>query len=181
LFCGAATNLTEATQINCILPCRTAKNLGKNCKQKQLELTAFSSAAQRKFLELRTRALYFVRRPARNFGISHQRQNVFVLAYSKEFWNLSTQASHIDLFCRTAQRKILRCEQALYFVQPRSENFWVVNKSTFFGSAAQRKTLEFTNKSNSNQLYLVLPPKALYFVQPAVKTFDFVRSEKFWN
>jgi hypothetical protein len=47
------------------------------------------------------------------------------------------------LFRRAA--KILDCEQ-----------------KRFFCSVAQRKTLEFTNKSNSNQLYRVLAPKSQF-------------------
>jgi hypothetical protein len=50
---------TEATQT--ILFCRAAKIFGI-CQQKhlQLKLTAFGSVAQRNFLELRPKAVYFV-------------------------------------------------------------------------------------------------------------------------
>jgi hypothetical protein len=67
--------------------------------------------------------------------------------------------------------------KALYFVQPRGENFGIVNKSTVFGSAAQRKVVE-------------LRTKALHFVQPRTEKimnceqkhfFVQPRSEFFWN
>jgi hypothetical protein len=58
------------------------------------------------------------------------------------------------------------CQQTLtgdllYFVQPRSEKLWMCQqeqlKLTVFGLAAQRKFLEFANKSNSNWRYFVRP------------------------
>jgi hypothetical protein len=71
------------------------------------------------------------------------------------------------LFSRAAKKLEVRTKP-LHFVKPCSENFEIYPQkqlnSTVFCSAAQSKTLEFTNKNNSNQLYFVLP-----------------RSEKLWN
>jgi hypothetical protein len=77
LFSRAAKNfgIGEQKQLKlsvCVQP--RSENFW-NWQPKHLKLTEFSSAAQRKISEPRTRALYFVRPPSENFGIHHQKQN----------------------------------------------------------------------------------------------------------
>jgi hypothetical protein len=75
---------------------------------------------------------------------------------------LSTKATQTDLFCRAA--KNLDCEQI---------------KSAFFLFCHSAKTMESTDKSNSNQLYLVLAPNALYLLRKNLILL--LRSEKLAN
>jgi hypothetical protein len=92
----------EATQIHCILFCRTAKDLGI-CQQKQLKLTALCSVAQRKISEPRTRARYFVRPPQRKFLEFTIKSKTLFSAVQRQFLELSTKATHIGLFCLAAK------------------------------------------------------------------------------
>jgi hypothetical protein len=59
LFSRAAKNLGMANKKHCILSSRAEKIFGIY-QQKELELTVFCFAAQRKILELRTKAPHFV-------------------------------------------------------------------------------------------------------------------------
>jgi hypothetical protein len=144
-FCSAARNTLEFTnksnRINCILFCR-AKTLG-------LRGEALYFIQQRNFLELRRKALYFVLPRSENFGISQQKQlklTAFCSAVQRKIKELRPKALYfVENFQTTAyfvqsRRKTLELRsKALYFAQPYSENFGIVNKSTVFGSAAQRK------------------------------------------
>jgi hypothetical protein len=69
---------------------------------------------------------------------------------AKNFANKST------VFCSAAQRNLFELRtKALYFVQPQRKTFELRTKELKFCSAAQRKILEFTLKSISNQRYSV--------------------------
>jgi hypothetical protein len=115
------------------------------CQQKQLKLTAFSSAAQRKISAPLSE--FF-------FGISHQQQNcIFFCRAAKDFAIVNKSNS---LFCRAA--RIFELRTRTVFCLPRSENFVYQQKqlkstvscsgakSTVFCSAAQRNLLEMPTK-----------------------------------
>jgi hypothetical protein len=98
LFCRGQKfrNLpTEATQIHCILFCSAEKDLGI-CRQKQLKFTAFSSAAQRKISEPRTRDCILFGRPAKLFGFTIKSKTALSSAVQRKVLELSTKATPID-------------------------------------------------------------------------------------
>jgi hypothetical protein len=79
-FCPTKTfwNLpTKATQIDCILLSRAAKDFGiRHQNKKQLKSTGFCPTVQRKFLEFANKSnsnwLYFVQPRSERFGIRQQ-------------------------------------------------------------------------------------------------------------
>jgi hypothetical protein len=137
LFCSAARaakdfgicQQEQFTQIDCISFCRAEKFFGIATKS-----SVFCSAAQRNFLELRTK-------------VEH-----FVLPCSENFWDLLTKTTQnccVAAFCSTVQPNF---RNALYFVQSRRERFWhceqkalqcVQPRSEKFG-IYQQKQLELT-------------------------------------
>jgi hypothetical protein len=106
--------------------------------------TAFGSAAQRKIVESRTKALHFVQPCTEKI--------------------MNCEQKYFFLFSRAA--KILESWKAVHFIQLCSENLWnceqkslgIATKSIAFCSAAQRNFFE-------------LWTKALYFVQPRSENF----------
>jgi hypothetical protein len=99
-------------------------------------------------------------------------------------WNLPTKATQVDCF-RCAARIFGICNSnGQHFVLPRSENLGICQekqlKFTVFCSAAQRKTLGFANKSNSNCLYFGLPRRQIFWNLDKT-AFCSAAQPKFWN
>jgi hypothetical protein len=101
---------------------RAATNFGIANKS-----TVLCSGAQRKVLDLRPKALYFVQPRSDKFRNCEQKHCT----------------------CTAAQRKVLELRpKALHFVQPRSEIAWNCEQNTVFCSAAQRIFLELRTKQH---------------------------------
>jgi hypothetical protein len=117
----------EATQTNSILFC--SKTFGI-CQQKQLKLAACCSVAQRQFLELRPKSLYFVQPHSERFW--NAQSTVVGSATATEILEFTTKTIQTDcIFSKNLgiyQRKQL--------------------KLNLF-SAAPGKSLEFANENKS--------------------------------
>jgi hypothetical protein len=137
-------NLTEATQINCILFCRAAKFFGI-CQQKQLKLTKslFCRAAKKFGIRQQKQLTLLFCRAAKIFLKCEQKHCILFRRAAKilEFTNKSS--SNQTVFCPAKNFGIFQQKQlkSTVFVLPR-RNFWIVNKSRKFYSAAQRKSLD---------------------------------------
>jgi hypothetical protein len=123
IFGSAAEKCWKCDQKHCILFSRAEKSFGFATKS-----SVICSAAQRKIVELRPKALlrlHFVQ-PRTEEILNCEQKHFFVQPRCENF-GIATKST---LFCSAAQRKFLNCEQtsfgiatkALHFVQPRSEN-----------------------------------------------------------
>jgi hypothetical protein len=178
VFCSAAQrkfwNLpTKATQTKFIMPCRAAKQFW-NLPSRTTQLTAFRSAAlgrlfelrpktlhfvqprSENLLELRTKALYPVRRNFKlreNFGSATKSTEILFSRAEKGFVDLRPKAkSSVFCFSRAAKNcgianKSIECNKSICFVQPRHEKFGIMTKSIVFCSAGRPKAPHLVSRA----------------------------------